>query len=68
MVTEGDIGNMDFNNIVDVGNVDVVDEWGRRNRSFCWAVNIDSSWFINHLTESKGVNAFKESVGARSYI
>ena len=26
MATEGDIGNMDFNNIVDVGNVDVVDK------------------------------------------
>ena len=26
MVTEGDIGNMDFNNIVDVGNVDLVDK------------------------------------------
>ena len=26
MVTEGDIGNMDFNNIVDVGKVDVVDK------------------------------------------
>ena len=44
---------MDYNNIVDVGNVDVVDKRGRRNRSFYWAVNIDSSWFINHLTETK---------------
>ena len=26
MVTEGDIGNMDLNNIVDVGNVDLVDK------------------------------------------
>ena len=68
MVTEGDIGNMDFNNIVDVGKVDLVDKWVRRNRSFCWAVNIASSRFISHLTETKGVNAFKESVGARSYI
>ena len=26
MITEGDIGNMDFNNIVDAGNVDLVDK------------------------------------------